>query len=456
MMDSSDIDILKSLPKPAFKAAEWCLKNQDYLHAFLIRLIKAYSPSYLGWEKGCMDLVREELIKIGGAGEIAEIKVSRAELTSHPSYVDIASMGLPDYSNRSNLATAFNAGLISEKKIAIEDFCKEKPLHGSIILNGHVDVVELNEKRWTRKQGEIAEGRIFGRGSVDMKGGLAAMIFVLKAFRETGTPLAMPVLLEAVVDEESGGNGTLMNRIRGIKAEKALIPEPTSTSCCCPAGVGAHFFELTLTDPNAKAIEQQFETTNLIEYVSEYAKLVQLYAEKRQKEITHPLFEVYELINQPKASSAICKIQGGDWPSTMPAEIKMQGTVECIPGENLAEMRSDFENHLKTKTTEKNLPEYTIRWFGLRFPPSTIDPQHPWVQNVVRAAHPIVSRNPSFKEGPLIAGAGGSDLRLFHEFDIPAVLYGPAGDNSHGTDEYVETRELMDFCLIMTNLLSGG
>jgi acetylornithine deacetylase/succinyl-diaminopimelate desuccinylase-like protein len=58
-----------------------------------------------------------------------------------------------------------------------------------------------------------------------------------------------------------------------------------------------------------------------------------------------------------------------------------------------------------------------------------------------------------FADGPIVVGGGGSDLRLFHEYGIPAVLYGPGGDNAHGVDEYVEIDQLTDFCLILANLL---
>jgi acetylornithine deacetylase len=264
----------------------------------------------------------------------------------------------------------------------------------------------------------------------------------------------MPVLLEAVVDEEGGGNGTLINRIRGIKAEQALIAEPTSTAFCCPASVGAHFFKLELVDPSASAIEQQFETANLLESVSPFASLIGRYARLRQKEIDHPLYAAYELIDRPKVSCALCKIKGGNWPSTLPYRIEMEGSVECVPGETLEQMRHDFETYLKKQAEEMGLPAYTIRWFGLRFPPSSIDPDHPWVRRIVQAARPIVAKDPSFPDGPIVVGGGGSDLRLFNQYGIPAVLYGPGGDNAHGVDEYVEADQLADFCLILANLLS--
>jgi acetylornithine deacetylase len=262
------------------------------------------------------------------------------------------------------------------------------------------------------------------------------------------------VLLEAVVDEEGGGNGTLINRIAGIKAERALIAEPTSTSCCCPAGVGAHFFKLELVDPSAKAIEQQFDAVNLLEHVSAFAKLVGQYARRRQGEIDHPLYAAYELIDRPKVSCAVCKVKGGDWPSTLPYKIEMEGSVECVPGETLEQMRLEFETYLSERAREMNLPEFSLSWFGLRFPPSSIEPDHPWVRTVVEAARPIVSRNPVFADGPIVVGGGGSDLRLFHEYGIPAVLYGPGGEGAHGVDEYVEIEQLIEFCLVLANLLS--
>jgi acetylornithine deacetylase len=99
----------------------------------------------------------------------------------------------------------------------------------SLILNGHIDVVPTGpEEKWSRDPYDpaIIDGWMYGRGSGDMKAGLSACLFALKALRGLGLQPAAPVHLQSVVEEECTGNGALACLQRGYRAEAALIPEP--------------------------------------------------------------------------------------------------------------------------------------------------------------------------------------------------------------------------------------
>ena len=101
----------------------------------------------------------------------------------------------------------------------------------SLILNGHVDTVPPGDTTlWKHNPfgGEIEGDRIFGRGSVDMKGGISAMIMAVKFIKEAKIRLKGDIILQCVVDEEGGGNGTLACVDRGYKADAAIVTEPTN------------------------------------------------------------------------------------------------------------------------------------------------------------------------------------------------------------------------------------
>lgn len=90
----------------------------------------------------------------------------------------------------------------------------------SILLNGHVDVVEPgNLEHWARDpfKGEICDNFMYGRGTTDMKSGLAAAIVAIEAIKAVGIDLANDIILESVIDEEGGGNGTLACIERGYR-----------------------------------------------------------------------------------------------------------------------------------------------------------------------------------------------------------------------------------------------
>ena len=100
----------------------------------------------------------------------------------------------------------------------------------SLVLNGHVDVVSAEPiDRWTKEPfgAEVAGGRMYGRGSCDMKGGVAAMLLGVEAALAAG-PLPGRLVYQSVIEEECGGNGALAAVLAGPPADAALIAEPTN------------------------------------------------------------------------------------------------------------------------------------------------------------------------------------------------------------------------------------
>jgi acetylornithine deacetylase len=98
----------------------------------------------------------------------------------------------------------------------------------SLLLAGHIDVVPRGSQWTTDPFGAvIKDGRLYGRGAVDMKGGIAAMIMAFHAIKECGITLKGDVKVGAVVGEEAGGMGTLAFVDAGYRADGCLITEPT-------------------------------------------------------------------------------------------------------------------------------------------------------------------------------------------------------------------------------------
>jgi acetylornithine deacetylase len=101
----------------------------------------------------------------------------------------------------------------------------------SIILNGHIDVVPAGDPgQWEGDpfSGEMKDGKLYGRGATDMKGGTVSLLLAIQAIRELNIRLKGDVIFQSVVEEESGGAGTLAAILQGYKADAALIPEPTN------------------------------------------------------------------------------------------------------------------------------------------------------------------------------------------------------------------------------------
>lgn len=119
-----------------------------------------------------------------------------------------------------------------------------------IHLNGHFDVVPAGQG-WTRDPfgGEIASGRLYGRGSCDMKAGLAAAVFAAEAIRRAGVAHAAPIEISGTVDEESGGFAGVawLAENRWISRERTkavIIPEPFGVDRVCVGHRGVYWFEV--------------------------------------------------------------------------------------------------------------------------------------------------------------------------------------------------------------------
>src|SRR5690606_18167970 len=101
----------------------------------------------------------------------------------------------------------------------------------SLILNGHIDTMPFDQlEKWESHPLEpiVRDGKLYGRGSCDMKAGLASIILAVEALIDSGVKLKGDVIIQSVVDEEGGGNGTLACVDRGYVADAAIITEPTS------------------------------------------------------------------------------------------------------------------------------------------------------------------------------------------------------------------------------------
>jgi len=125
----------------------------------------------------------------------------------------------------------------------------------SMILCGHVDVVPVgNADAWKRQPfgGQLEDGRVWGRGAVDMKGGIAACISAARAIRKAGVQLEGRLSIHTVVDEEAGGFGAIDLVEKDKLAKHAIIAEPTWGDVI-PAEGGLSWVKVTIFGKQAHA-----------------------------------------------------------------------------------------------------------------------------------------------------------------------------------------------------------
>lgn len=149
----------------------------------------------------------------------------------------------------------------------------------AIHLNGHFDVVPVG-LGWTRDPfgGEVADGKLYGRGACDMKAGIAAAVFAAEAIRRAGAPHRAPIEISGTVDEESGGFAGVAwlaeNRLLSRERTKAvIIPEPFGVDRICIGHRGVYWFEVIAQGRIAHG-SMPYLGVNAIEGLSHFLDLV--------------------------------------------------------------------------------------------------------------------------------------------------------------------------------------
>lgn len=366
------------------------------------------------------------------------------ELKKHPGFAPVKN---ESYKNRPNLV-GVHKGLGGGR---------------SLVLNGHIDVVPVEDSsKWSHDPwgGEIKEGKIFGRGALDMKGGDAAIIMAAESVIQSGIKLKGDLTTEFVVEEESSGNGSLACALRGYKADAGIIPEPMQ-HCIVVSNRGAQFFRIRVFGEESW-LEERWNVVNAIdkamllyEAVNHFAKIREVEVKKLssyflydyknlsiEDETIKKIFKenTYKMWNT-KVPTGVCKLSAGAWPSSIPGECIMEGSLECLPGENIDEVKDKFLDYIyEISLNDPWLKEHPpiVEWFGLWLEPSIIDVNHPIISTVAESCKKTLKVNP-----PVIGG-GGSDLRCLTKYaSTPSILFGPCGGGAHGADEYCDIDSLI-------------
>jgi acetylornithine deacetylase len=309
-----------------------------------------------------------------------------------------------------------------------------------LVFNGHLDVVpEGDHANWTHDPwGAERDGEeLYGRGACDMKGGLIAGLYAIKAIKDSGIPVAGSLMIQSVIGEEDGGLGTFATIQRGHRGDAAIICEPTGLDLV-PANAGALTFTVRVHGKSAHACVRREGVSAIEKYLEIHRALIQLESE-RNSNVTHPLLSKIEL---PYPLS-IGRVQAGNWSSSVPEELVFEGRIGVAMGESSAEVRQQFEQTLnRLAESDSWLKDHPleISWTGGQFDSGEIEHDHPLVQLCSQCVQEIVGRVPEVKGEPY-----GSDLRLLiNTGRYPALLLGPGDVNfAHMPDERIKVEELV-------------
>ena len=306
----------------------------------------------------------------------------------------------------------------------------------SLLLNGHTDVIPVgNGEGWSDNpwSAKIENGRIYGRGSCDMKSGVASHVLAVQYLKELGLTPKGDVMINIVIDEEVSGHGTLDTVIRGYKADAGISGE-TSDLGVQPACIG-----------KPAGIQQRYMGISAIELGNKIVKAVQELEDHRVATVTHPLY--------PSAIDSLpCIIgsfQAGNYPSAFPASAVLKGSIGTVPGEDHEGVKQSLVKKIAEVAAQdpwmKDHPP-VVRFVGYDAEASEIPVDHPIVDIVSKTYTEVTGKQ------PIVSGRqGAADTRFLNKYaDTPTVIFGPGSTAiMHANDEYVSIDDYLAAIKVM-------
>ncbi len=311
----------------------------------------------------------------------------------------------------------------------------------SIILNGHIDVVpEGNRKDWTDDpfSGIVKDGKMYGRGTTDMKGGNVSLLMALEALVKNNVKLKGDVIFQSVIEEESGGAGTLAAVLRGYQADGAIIPEPTDLKFF-PYQQGSLWFRLTIKGKSAHGGTRYEGISSLDLAFDVIEKIKQLEKERNELLQEEPL---YASIPIPiPINIGVC--HSGNWPSSVPDVTVLEGRYGVSPHETMENAMSMMEQKIKQLNDAhewfKEKP-VELDWFGARWLPNKLELNHPLLQTLTENYIIVENKLPKIEAAPW--GTDGGILSSLAQ--TPTIVFGPGTTKkAHDSNEYIEIEKMV-------------
>lgn len=323
----------------------------------------------------------------------------------------------------------------------------------SILFSGHSDVAPHGPGNWKVTEPfrpVIKEGRMYGRGTADMKAGLAAGFWAMKVLKDLGFTPEGDVIFEAVVDEEfAGGNGALASRLKGYNADLAIYSEPSGMRIS-PACLGAFLGDIVIRGRGGMPFTG-YEIANPIEGA---ARVIQLFSDWKRVWNDRNQHRFFTGSNQ-LLNLVLWNVETHETDEFVqmgtPQVARIAWIVWCYPGVS----EDDFYRQFNEFWDEHFRSDDILSQFEIRIEPKFhyVKPWESDPESISGLALTDAFRSFSGRE-PEIEGAPFScDMAIYGEAGNPVFILGPRGDNLHAPDEWVLLEDLTTLTGIFAELI---
>ena len=307
----------------------------------------------------------------------------------------------------------------------------------ALLYNGHLDTVPVGAEQWIHDpfRGEIAEGKIWGRGAADMKGGLAAMMVALRTLAENQVPLRGDLILAATAGEETNSLGaTVIAERADLGPVQAVVISEPSSNTLYVAEKGAFWLEITTYGKTAHGSMPEQGRNAVMMMVSLIHKLDKLMIPYTK----HPLLGGF--------SRSVNTITGGIKTNVVPDQCVVTIDMRTVPGQDHRSILRQVED-LIAGLGRKN-PDFkaSVEITNDRLPVET-SPAEPVVQKFSEVITGVTGEKPI----PQGANYFSDAVAFVPALKTPMILFGPGDANlAHQPNENVEITKLVEAARIFT------
>ncbi|RXZ84922.1 acetylornithine deacetylase [Paenibacillaceae bacterium] len=330
----------------------------------------------------------------------------------------------------------------------------------SLLLNGHIDVAEVGDLTgWKRNPFELTldNGRAYGRGTADMKGGVAALLFAVKLIAEAGVQLKGDLLFQSVIGEEAGEAGTRACTERGCEADFAVVADTSGMAIQGQGGVitGWVTVQSPVTYHDAMRA-RMIHAGGGIHGASTIEKMAKLIAGLQELERHFAITKSYPGFAPGSNTINPAVIEGGRHAAFIADKCELWITVHFYPNEDYETVTAEIEEHLLAVAASDpwlRLHPPAFRWGGRSmleergeiFPSLELDEQHAGVKLLTARHQMVLGTAPEKGMSQTVTDAG-----WLGRAGIPTIIYGPGQlEDAHAVNESISMRELIDYTKVM-------
>lgn len=318
----------------------------------------------------------------------------------------------------------------------------------SVVLSGHMDVAPKEPLPWTvcdPFKSVVKNGRIYGRGASDMKGGFACAAVALALLKESGFIPRGDIMIESVVDEEyASGNGTIASRFRGYNADFAVVLEPSGMKIC-PANVGGVMMRIEISGEAGMPYtgEKMF---NIAYGLGNMLRILEELESKREEGAYPPLWQTAP----QKRKMVITKVKSGEVKPHgqlgAPMDAWIEVSVQTYPGETPEEVLREVENFIRARFDPSAVFQIVPLYHYVE--PADTPADHPGVLKIEKCAKKYIP------DVQVSSAPFPCDLFAFQKYgNTPGVIFGPVGGNLHAPDEWVDIESMKKITLALADFI---